>query len=101
MPRALSAVALLLLAFQIRGAEPNTWVKVEGGAIEGRRWDVPLGYSPELKRFVVPGGRVVYSDAKKPRPYDVLSIAPAANAKWRNELPAFGAKWGGETGPVA
>src|SRR6266545_451710 len=100
MIRTLSAAVLCLLAAPLVAAEPNTWVKVDGGAIEGRRWDVPLGYSPELKRFLVLGGRVSWADAKKPRHYDVLSITPDKDAKWRNELPEFGAKWGGETGPI-
>lgn len=101
MFRILAAAVLLLLAAPLLAAEPNTWVKVEGGTIEGRRWDVPLGYSPELKRFLVLGGRVSWADAKKPRHYDVLSITPTKDAKWRNELPEFGAKWGSETGPIS
>jgi hypothetical protein len=101
MTRTLSAAVALLFTAPLVAAEPNSWVKIDGGAIEGRRWDVPLGYSPELKRFLVLGGRVTQADAKKPRHYDVLSITPEKDAKWRNELPEFGAKWGGETGPIA
>ncbi len=100
MPRILSVAALLLLSAKLVAAEPNTWVKIDGGQIEGRRWDVPLGYDPVAKRFLVLGGRVTWADTKKARPYDVLSITPEKGAKWRNELPEFGAKWGGETGPI-
>lgn len=100
MLRALPVAVLLLVAASAFGAEPNTWVKIDGGAIEGRRWDVPLAYSPELKRFLVLGGRTDQANYKKERPYDVLSIAPEKGAKWRNELPEFGSKWGEETGLV-
>jgi hypothetical protein len=30
----------------------NSWTRLDKAAIEGRRWDVPVGYSPELKRFI-------------------------------------------------
>ena len=100
MSRILSVGVALLLAAPLVAAEPNAWVKIEAGAIEGRRWDVPLGYAPELKRFVVLCGRTDLANYKKPRPYDVISIAPTPDAKWRNELPEFGKKWGEEFGPV-
>jgi hypothetical protein len=100
MIRFVFASLALALAAPLTAAEPNTWVKIDGGAIEGRRWDVPLGYAPELKRFLVMGGRITFADVKKPRHYDVLSITPDKTAKWRNELPEFGAKWGAETGPI-
>jgi hypothetical protein len=100
MLRLVSVSLALYLTAPLTAAEPNTWVKIDGGAIEGRRWDVPLGYSPELKRFLVLGGRIPFADAKKPRHYDVLSITPEKAAKWRNELPEFGSKWGAETGPI-
>ncbi|MCE9562062.1 MAG: hypothetical protein K8U57_08400 [Planctomycetes bacterium] len=90
---------LVLAASTATAAEPNVWVKHDAAQIEGRRWDVPVGYSPELKRFVVLGGRTSWSDAKKPRSYDVLSLDTTAG-KWRNELPAAGKDWGGEFGPV-
>jgi hypothetical protein len=100
MPRFSTLWVALLLPVPLSAAEPNTWVEVEAGTIDGRRWDVPLGYSPELKRFLVLGGRTDLANYKKPRPYDVLAITPARDAKWRNELPEFGAKWGAETGAV-
>src|SRR5579871_2396556 len=96
MTRIVSVILATLFAAPMFAADPtpNTWVKIDGGAIEGRRWDVPLGYSPDLKRFLVLGGRVSWSEGKKPRHYDVLSITPDKDAKWRNELPEFGKKWG-------
>jgi hypothetical protein len=100
MPRTFAVCVVLLVSAPLVAAEPNSWVKIDGGAIEGRRWDVPLGYSPDLKRFLVLGGRVTSADAKKPRHYDVLAITPAKDAKWRNELPEFGSKWGAETGAI-
>ncbi|HEY1191583.1 MAG TPA: kelch repeat-containing protein [Gemmata sp.] len=100
MRKALLITGMFFLSTTAIGAEPNTWVKVEGGAIAGRRWDVPLAYSPELKRFLVLGGRTDSGNYNKERPYDVLSIQPEKGAKWRNELPEFGAKWGDEFGPV-
>lgn len=102
MLRSLLALFALVTSVPLLAAEPgaNTWVKVEGGAIEGRRWDVPLAYSPDLKRFLVLGGRTDSARYKQDRPYDVLSISAEKGAKWRNELPDFGAKWGSEFGPV-
>src|SRR5262245_7860496 len=88
-----SLLAVLLLSSFTRAAEPNVWVKHDAAQIEGRRWDVPVGYSPELKRFVVLGGRTSFADAKKPRSYDVLSFDAKAE-KWRNELPPAGNDWG-------
>jgi hypothetical protein len=97
-PRALAPFALLLLAGPA-AADPaaNTWVKTDA-AIEGRRWDVPVGYDPAGKQFLVLGGRTAWGDAKKPRSYDVLGFDPAG--RWRNELPV-GTDWGPEVGPVA
>jgi len=79
-------------------AEPevNTWERSDA-VIEGRRWDVPVGFDPAARRFLVLGGRTSWGDYKKPRPYDVLSFDPAG--KWRNELP-LGVAWGPEFGPV-
>ena len=100
MLRTLTFSFVLLIPAPLLAAEPNAWVKIDGGAIEGRRWDVPLAYAPEHKRFMVLGGRTDQANYKKERPYDVLSITPAKDAKWRNELPDFGKKWGPESGPV-
>src|SRR5262245_17703442 len=94
--RTISLAVLVILSAHTSAAEPNTWVKLDGGQIIGRRWDVPVGYSPELKRFVVLGGRMSFADAKKPRSYDVLSLDP--EGKWRNEFPAVAKEWGPEFG---
>lgn len=88
---------VLLVPATATAAEPHVWTKSDA-AIEGRRWDVPVGYDPAAKRFLVLGGRTSWGDYKKSRPYDVLSFDPAG--RWRNELPP-GAAWGPEVGPVA
>jgi hypothetical protein len=86
-------------AMPVTAAPPvNTWVKAETGTIEGRRWDVPLGYDPVAKQFLVLGGRGTVADYKKPRSYDVLSFD--SSGKWRNEFPPA-TKWGREFGPIA
>src|SRR5262245_28426479 len=100
MPRRarLPLIVALLFPAALPAAEPeaNVWVKSDAG-IEGRRWDVPVGYDAAAKRFHVLGGRTAWADYKKPRSYDVLTFDPAG--KWRNELPA-GKDWGPEVGPV-
>jgi len=88
-------LALFLLAAPSSAAEPNTWTRTEA-VIEGRRWDVPVGYDPLAKRFLVLGGRTDLANYKKPRPYDVLAFDPAG--KWLNEFPAK-ADWGPASGP--
>ncbi len=71
---------------------PQEWQRVESATMAGERWDVPLGYSPELRRFVVLGGRTSWAQYKKPRPYDVLSLDLSAG-KWANDFPP-GTEWG-------
>jgi hypothetical protein len=83
----------------VGGAEANTWTKLEKATIVGRRWDVPLGYAPDLKRFVVLGGRSAYADYRKPRSYDVLTLDPATQT-WLNEFPPM-KEWGPKSGPAA
>src|SRR5205085_5526871 len=73
-------------------ARANTWVNLDRAAIPGQRWDVPLGYSPELKRFIVLGGRTSWGEYKKPRPYDVLTLYPKS-LEWENSFPE-GKEWG-------
>src|SRR5438094_56486 len=77
-PMRYSLLTLLLIAPTVSLAAeppPNIWVKTDA-VIEGRRWDVPLGYDPVEKRFLVLGGRTSLGDYKKPRSYDVLSFDP-------------------------
>ena len=76
--------------------QPNTWTKLDKAAIVGRRWDVPLGYAPELKRFIVLGGRSSFADYKKPRSYDVLTLT-ADRTEWQNDFPP-GKDWGPKIG---
>src|SRR5262245_1127170 len=75
----------------------NTWVKLDRAALGSQRWDVPLGWSPELKRFIILGGRTSWAEYKKPRPYDVLTLNPK-NREWENSYPQ-GKEWGPQTGP--
>src|SRR5262245_27778043 len=77
----------------------NTWTKLDQATIVGKRWDVPFGYSPELGRFIVLGGRSTFADYRKPRSYDVLTLQPA-NTTWENELPP-GKDWGPKTGATS
>ena len=88
---------VVILAHVARGAEPNHWRKLEKATIEGPRFDVPLGYSPELKRFLVLGGRTHSGEYKKPRPYDVLALDRDAG-QWENAYPK-GKDWGPKFGP--
>jgi len=74
----------------------NTWTKLDK-EIAGRRWDVPLGYAPGLKRFIVLGGRSTYADYRKPRSYDVLTLHPQ-DKTWENDFPP-GKDWGPKVGP--
>src|SRR5438270_10620554 len=74
----------------------NVWVKLDGAALVGRRWDVPLGYAPQLKRFIILGGRSTYADYRKPRSYDVLTLHPH-DSTWENDLPP-GKDWGPKVG---
>jgi hypothetical protein len=94
-----TVVAVLLAASFASAAEPspNTWVNLDKAAIEGRRHDVPLGYSPDLKRFLVLGGRTNFDDYKKPRSYDELAL-DRKEGEWENWFPA-GKDWGPRFGP--
>src|SRR4051812_41398972 len=84
LPWQILALQLLVgFAFRVPGHEPdpvlarsNTWVKLDKAVLPGQRWDVPLSYSPELKRFIILGGRTSWAEYKKPRPYDVLTLNP-------------------------
>src|SRR5437667_4595890 len=73
---------------------PNTWTKLDKASIIGRRWDVPLGYDPVAKRFLILGGRSNFADYRKPRSYDVLFLQ---DQQWHNEFPP-GKDWGPKVG---
>ncbi len=92
---ALIAVALCLPSIAHAGA-PNTWTKLDAAQIAGRRWDVPLGYDPAAKRFIILGGRSNYAEYRKPRSYDVLALDPKTN-EWENAFPP-GKDWGPKVG---
>lgn len=90
----------LVLAHVASAAEPtapNLWARLDKAAIESRRRDVPLGYSPDLKRFLVLGGRTSYGEYKKPRLYDVLAL-DRDPGQWENAYPQ-GKDWGPKFGP--
>src|SRR5262245_7159074 len=74
----------------------NAWTKLDKATIEGRRWDVPVGYSPDLKRFLILGGRITYADAKKPRSYDQLAL-DRKEGRWENWF-LKGKDWGAKFG---
>lgn len=93
-----SSILLLLLSSVAVAADPgpNTWTKLDKAVIEGRRWDVPLGYSSDLKRFIVLGGRTSWADYKMPRSYDALALDLSAG-QWENWFPK-GKDWGPKFG---
>ena len=91
----LHVVALTLVLFGVaagQDAVPNTWARLEQATINGERWDIPIGYSPLSKRFIVLGGRTSWGKYKLPRPYDVLSL-DVKEGKWANDFPE-GKDWG-------
>jgi hypothetical protein len=64
-----AAVVAFLLAVAVGpsaspAAEPpaNTWTRADA-VIDGRRWEVPVGYDPAAKRFLVLGGRSTLAES--------------------------------------
>ena len=95
--RSLTVGLIGLVAANIAHAgAPNTWAKLDPAVIAGRRWDVPLGYDPVAKRFIVLGGRSGYADYRKPRSYDVLTLHPKEET-WENDFPPL-KNWGPKVG---
>src|SRR6516164_4147180 len=92
-------LCLMMTPSLVGGADANTWTKLDKATIVGRRWDVPLGYAPDLKRFIVLGGRSAYADYRQPRSFDVLTLDPATQT-WLNEFPPM-KEWGPKSGPAA
>jgi hypothetical protein len=88
----ISCVLPLLFSGATLAQGPNVWTKLDKAVIEGRRWDVPVGYAPELKRFLVLGGRITFADARKPRAYDQLAL-DLNECGWENWFPR-GKSWG-------
>jgi hypothetical protein len=92
------AVLLLLSAPACAELPANVWHHVERGDIPGQRWDIPLGYAPEINRFLVLGGRTSWNEYRKgPRPYDQLALN-SEEGRWENWLPR-GKDWGPRFGP--
>lgn len=83
----------------VNAAEPNTWQRLENAIIEGRRYEAPLGYSPELKKFLVLGGRTSWGEYKKPRSFDQLALDPKSG-QWENWYPDH-VPWGSKFGPLS
>src|SRR5437762_1424297 len=90
-------VISLCLAPPGAAAQPPARAHRDGPTVERARWAGPLAYSPELKRFVVLGGRTSWADYKQPRPYDVLTL-DEKEGRWENAFPA-GKDWGPRFGP--
>ncbi|HKB35385.1 MAG TPA: hypothetical protein VKD72_02960 [Gemmataceae bacterium] len=67
-------------------------MRLEKTEVVGRRWDVPLGYDPDSKRFLVLGGRTTWADYKQPRSHDVLAL-DESEGRWENVFPS-GKDWG-------
>ena len=82
-----------------RAADPaaNDWVRLDKADLTGRRWDVPLGYDPVARKFLILGGRTTFADYKKPRSYDILALDETAGT-WENLFPP-GQDWGPKVGP--
>jgi hypothetical protein len=100
-PRALAAVLVLPILAHAEPPEPapNTWVRLEKADIPGQRWDVPLGYTPGLKRFLVLGGRTSWGEYRKGiRPYDQLAL-DREEGRWENWFPRD-KEWGPRFGPA-
>jgi hypothetical protein len=93
------AMLIFLIATTIRAQDPNTWQHLEGAKIEGRRYETPLGYSPELKKFLVLGGRTSLGEYKKPRSFDQLAL-DQESGRWENWFPAH-VPWGSHFGPLS
>jgi hypothetical protein len=98
----LSLAALLLPSAAVPAKEPavpaNEWARLERGEVVGRRRDVPLGYAPGLKRFLVLGGRTSWGEYRKgPRAYDQLAL-DGKEGRWENWFPG-GKDWGPRFGP--
>ena len=96
-----SVTAVLLFVGTVGASDPppdtNSWKKLDTTAIEGRRYETPLGYVPESKRFLILGGRTNSAEYKKPRSFDVLGL-DFAQSKWENLYPD-GKDWGPKFGP--
>ncbi|WP_425617222.1 kelch repeat-containing protein [Anatilimnocola sp. NA78] len=93
-----SLASFSLLAAEPKPLVPNSWKKLEEATITGRRYETPLSYSPELKKFLVLGGRASWSDFKKPRSFDQVAL-DVTSGQWENWFPS-GKDWGPKFGPA-
>jgi hypothetical protein len=101
LPKSSTIPLTIALLVSVSGAEPprepNTWQKLDTAAVTGRRYETPLAYAPELKRFLILGGRTSWAEYKTPRSFDVLALDFAEN-RWENWFPD-GKQWGPKYGP--
>ncbi len=82
------AIALsLCLTTKLVAQETNVWQQLPEAKIEGRRYETPLGYSPDLQKFFVLGGRTSWGEYKKPRSFDQLAL-DRGSGQWENWFPA-------------
>jgi hypothetical protein len=92
-------VYLSLLTARAAAQEPNVWARLADADIVGQRYDIPLGYAADSKKFIILGGRTNYGEYKKPRSYDILHLDAKAG-RWENAFPP-GKDWGPRFGPCA
>jgi hypothetical protein len=71
-------------------AAANQWVKLEQAEVKRR--DAPLIYEPDLRRFMVLGGSISYTEYPKPHPFDELAL-DLDKGEWENWFPP-GKDWG-------
>jgi len=99
---ALSVAAGLAVGRPAATAEPaaagrelpaNAWVHLEKADVSGR-YDVPLVYDPELKRFLILGGQP-FVTTELPYADGALDLG---GGQWENRFPA-GKSWGPQFGP--
>jgi hypothetical protein len=62
----------------------NQWVKLDKADV--KRIDAPLVYDGELRRFMILGGSVNWTEYPKPHPFDELAL-DASSGQWENWIP--------------
>jgi hypothetical protein len=77
-------------------ATANIWMKLGRARMTGQRTDIPIGYSPIQKQFLVLGGRTHSNEYRKPHPYDILAL-DLKQENWENYFPV-GKDWGPRVG---
>jgi hypothetical protein len=89
----LPALLLLVTPAAVHAQDANIWHKVDSAVIHGRRYETPLVYAADMKKFLVVGGRTSYADYRKvPRTFDEAAL-DLAKGQWENLFPD-GKDWG-------